>query len=130
MFSTPAYAYLIYLVSALLLLGVFACVYSWVTAFDEMALIRAGNSAAALSFGGALVGFSLTLLSSIAVHATYMPFVGWALGAMVMQVLAYSIAARVIRGMNDAIRENNVAMGGLMGSISLSVGIINAACLT
>jgi putative membrane protein len=130
MLSTPAYAYLTYLVSALLLLGVFAFVYSRVTTFDEMALIRAGNGAAALSYGGALIGFSLTLYSSIATHASYPLFVGWAIGAMVAQVLAYSVAARVIRGMNQAIHENNVAMGGLMGSISLAVGIVNAACLT
>lgn len=32
--------------------------------------------------------------------------------------------------MNDAIQENNVAMGGLMGAVSLAAGIVNAACLT
>jgi putative membrane protein len=32
--------------------------------------------------------------------------------------------------MTDAIAENNIAMGGLIGSISLAAGIVNAACLT
>ncbi|MFC4278790.1 DUF350 domain-containing protein [Achromobacter aloeverae] len=130
MLTTPAYAYLIYLVSALVMLALFAVIYSHATTFDEMALIRAGNGAAALSYCGSLVGFSLTLYSSIATHATYGMFLAWAAAAMITQVLAYAIAARVIRGMNQAIQENNVAMGGLMGGISLSVGIINAACLT
>jgi putative membrane protein len=130
MLTTPAYAYLIFLVSALVLLGLFAVVYSKITAFDEMELIRAGNGAATLSYCGALVGFSLTLYSSIATHASYEMFLAWAAGAMVTQVVSYSIVARVIRGMNQAIHDNNMAMGGLMGGISLSVGIINAACLT
>ncbi|SDV47267.1 DUF350 domain-containing protein [Chitinasiproducens palmae] len=125
-----AYAYLIYLVSALALLGIFALVYARITRFDEMTLIREGNSAAALSCCGALVGFSLTLFSSIASHATWQMFIVWALGAMVTQVLVYVVISRVIRGMNEAIHDNNVAMGGLMGGIALAVGIVNAACLT
>ena len=32
--------------------------------------------------------------------------------------------------MNQAIEANNVAMGGLMGLMSLMVGMINAACLS
>jgi putative membrane protein len=32
--------------------------------------------------------------------------------------------------MDDAIEENNIAMGGLIGSISIAAGIVNAACLT
>jgi len=130
MFTTPAIAYLIYLASALVLLGLFAFIYSHVTNFDEMTLIRAGNTAAAISYCGALIGFSLTLCASIVIHARYAMFLTWAIGAMVVQVLAYCIASRAIREMNQAIRENNAAMGGLMGGISLSVGIINAACLT
>ena len=35
----------------------FAAVYLKVTPFDELALIRDGNAAATLSFGGALIGF-------------------------------------------------------------------------
>lgn len=128
--TTPALAYAIYLVSALVLLGLFAFAYSHVTVFDEMTLIRQGNTAATLSFCGALTGFSLTLCSSVVIHASYAMFLTWAIGAMAVQILAYSVASRVIRGMNQAIREGNAAMGGLMGGISLSVGIINAACLT
>jgi putative membrane protein len=32
--------------------------------------------------------------------------------------------------MNEAIEQNNIAMGGLIGSISLAAGIVNAGCLT
>ena len=38
--------------------------------------------------------------------------------------------AQAIRGLNEAIEENNIAMGGLIGSISLAAGVVNAACLT
>jgi putative membrane protein len=125
-----AFSYGIHLLSAFVLIFGFAAVYLKVTPFDELALIRDGNIAALLSFSGALVGFCLTLASSIAHNATLIAVLVWALGAMIVQVLAYAVLTRLIPGMNEAIEARNTAMGGLMGSASLVVGIINAACLT
>lgn len=126
----PAVTYLIYIVSALVMLGVFTAVYTTVTRYKEFDLIREGNIAAVLSYSGALVGFSFTLCSSIAIHASFVMFVVWGVAAMVVQLVVYAIMARAIRGLNEAIEENNIAMGGLIGSISLAAGIVNAACLT
>ncbi len=126
----PAVTYLIYMASALAMLGVFTAVYTAVTRYREFELIREGNIAAMLSYGGALVGFSFTLCSSIAVHASFAMFLVWGLAAMLVQIIVYAVVARAIHGMNDAIEENNIAMGGLIGSISIAAGIVNAACLT
>jgi len=49
---------------------------------------------------------------------------------MVVQLITYAALTRLMPGMNHAIEDRNVAMGGLMGTASLVVGIINAACLT
>jgi len=122
--------YLAYLLSALAVLAGFMGIYTRITRFDEWQLIREGNTAAALSLGGALLGFSCTLAFSIALHASWHLFIVWSLAAMLVQLLAYALMARVLRGMNDAIHAGNAAMGGLMGAISLGVGIVNAACLT
>ncbi|MGE8637237.1 MAG: DUF350 domain-containing protein [Achromobacter sp.] len=126
----PAVTYLIYIVSALVMLGIFTAVYTAVTRYKEFELIREGNIAAVLSYGGALVGFSFTLCSSIAVHASFVMFLVWGVAAMVVQIVVYVVVAQAIRGMNEAIEQNNIAMGGLIGAISLSAGVVNAACLT
>ncbi|WMD23883.1 DUF350 domain-containing protein [Achromobacter seleniivolatilans] len=126
----PAVTYLIYIVSALVMLGIFTAVYTTVTRYKEFELIREGNIAAVLSYGGALVGFSFTLCSSIAVHASFVMFLVWGAAAMVVQIVVYAVVAKAIRGMHEAIEENNIAMGGLIGAVSLSAGVVNAACLT
>ncbi|WP_175209053.1 DUF350 domain-containing protein [Achromobacter anxifer] len=125
----PAVTYLIYIASALVMLGIFTLVYTTVTRYKEFELIREGNIAAVLSYGGALVGFSFTLCSSIAVHASFTMFLVWGLAAMVVQLVVYMGVSQAIRGLNEAIEENNIAMGGLIGSISIAAGIVNAACL-
>ncbi|AHC49077.1 surface protein [Achromobacter xylosoxidans NBRC 15126 = ATCC 27061] len=126
----PAVTYLIYIVSALVMLGIFTAVYTTVTRYKEFELIREGNIAAVLSYGGALVGFSFTLCSSIAVHASFVMFLVWGVAAMVVQLVVYAVVSRAIHGLHEAIEENNIAMGGLIGSISLAAGVVNAACLT
>jgi putative membrane protein len=127
---SQAYAYILHLLSGFALLAVFLLIYTKATQFDEFALIRQGNGAAALSLSGAVVGFSLTLASSILHNSTFMMFVVWATGALVLQVITYVIAARILPHMNEAIHDNNLAMGGLMGMVALVVGVINAACLS
>ena len=58
-------SYLQYLAVGLGMTALFAAVYLRITPADELKLIKNGNLACALSFGGALIGFCLPLASSI-----------------------------------------------------------------
>ena len=125
-----AYAYALHLLSGCALLAVFFAVYTKITPFNEVALIREGNAAAALSLAGAGVGFCLAVVSSILHNDTFWLFFIWSLGALLVQTAAYAFLARMLPQMSAAIEANNVAMGGLMGALSIMVGMINAACLS
>lgn len=122
--------YLIHLILAAALLIAFFIIYTRVTPYNEVLLIRQGNHAAALSLGGALLGFSATIASSLMHTADYQQFFAWAFGAMVVQLLAYVVTTRLLRMSKDQIESNNSAFGGLLGAISLSIGAINAACIS
>ncbi|WP_371867507.1 DUF350 domain-containing protein [Duganella guangzhouensis] len=122
--------YLIHLLVAAVLLAVFFKAYTWMTPFDEIKLIRLGNYAASLSLGGALIGFSITIGSALMHTADYREFAAWAFGAMVVQMLAYAITTRVLNMSKDQIEANNAAFGGLLGAISISIGVINGACIS
>ena len=122
--------YLIHLLLAAALLIAFFIIYTRVTPYKEVLLIRQGNQAAALSLGGALLGFSATIASSLMHTADYQQFFAWAFGAMVVQLLAYVVTTRLLRMSKDQIESNNSAFGGLLGAISLSIGAINAACIS
>jgi putative membrane protein len=122
--------YLIHLLVAAVLLAVFFKAYTWMTPFDEIKLIRLGNYAASLSLSGALIGFSITIGSALMHTADYREFAAWAFGAMVVQMLAYAITTRVLNMSKDQIEANNAAFGGLLGAISISIGVINGACIS
>ena len=123
-------SYLLHLLTASALLVVFFLVYTYLTTIDEILLIRQGNLAAMLSMSGALIGFSLTVASSLLHTSSYMEFLGWAAGAMIVQVLAYAVTVRILHISKEHIESGNAAFGGLLGAISLSIGAINAACIS
>ena len=122
--------YLLHLVTASALLVAFFIVYTRITPFDEVLLIRQGNRAAALSLGGALLGFAITIGAAIAHTTDYGQFLGWAVGATIVQVLAYLVTTRLLHMAKDQIEADNGAFGILMGTISLAIGILNAACVS
>lgn len=123
-------AYLLHLLTAAAMVLAFFVIYTRLTPFDEVLLIRQGNQAAAFSLGGTLIGFSITIASALLHTADYYQFLGWAAGAMVAQVLAFSIVTRALRMSKDQIEANNKAFGGLLGAIAVSVGLINAGCIS
>ena len=122
--------YLMHLLTAAALGLAFFFIFTRITPFDEVLLIRQGNRAAAFSLGGALIGFSITLSSALLHTADYYQFFGWAAGAMVVQVLVYAVATSLLHMAKDQIEADNSAFGALLGSISLSIGLINAGCIS
>ena len=122
--------YLLHLISGLAMVAAFAALYMAVTPFRERALIRQGFVAPALSLAGAVVGFSLTVASSILHNDSYPLFVAWCAAGLSVQVLAYFVLARLLPGLPDQLAGNNVAAGATAGVVSLVVGIVNAACMS
>jgi putative membrane protein len=122
--------YALHLVAAGLMLFVFFLIYSWATPFDEMALIRQGNVAAALTLGGALIGFSMTVASGLIHTDNLRSFVAWSAAAAVIQLLTYVLVSRLLHMSKQHIEGNNVAFGLLLAAISISVGAVSAGALS
>ena len=122
--------YVLHLATAIALVLAFFVVYTRVTPYDEVLLIRQGNCAAAVSLGGTLLGFSVTIASALMHTDDYYEFAGWAALAMLIQVLVFVIATRLLRMSKDQIEHNNVGFGILLGSISLSIGLVNAGSIS
>ena len=123
--------YLQYMALAVAMVFVFAAVYLHCTPSAELRLIRReGNVACALSFGGALIGFCLALAASIRLSVSPPDFVLWGVIAAVIQILVYFVATRFVKDAGGELARNNVAVGAILGAVSVSIGLLNAACLS
>ena len=67
--------YLQYMLVGSVMMVMFGVVYLRITPAEELRLIKNGNLACALSFGGALVGFCVALAASISQSVNFPDFI-------------------------------------------------------
>jgi len=123
-------AFGVYFGVSIVLLIVFAIVYALITPYHELSLIREGNTAAACSYSGALLGFIVPLASAV-IHSVGLPdMIIWGIVALIVQVATFFVVKLIFPSIVQDIPRNQVAKGIFLGIASLVVGIINAACMT
>jgi len=122
--------FFVYFGTALVLTVLFALIYAKITPYQEVRLIREGNTAAAYSLSGALLGFVIPLASAI-IHSVSLPdMVVWGVVALVVQLATYFVVSRMLRNIADEIRADRIGKGLVLGAVSIIVGILNAACMS
>ncbi|UCV15545.1 DUF350 domain-containing protein [Quatrionicoccus australiensis] len=123
----PAFAS--FFATGIVLLGVFFALYVLITPYNELQLIRAGNEAAAVSLGGAVIGFALPLAVSVAVSHNLYAMVGWGVVAGIVQLLVFAVARIALPRINESIPQGRMASGIFLALLSIAVGILNAGCI-
>jgi len=116
--------------ASLVALGVAIALYVMVTPIREFALVDEGNSAAAISLGGAVLGLAAPIASAIAHSRDLVDLLVWSLIALVAQLLVYLALALIWRGLPQRIAEGSHAHAAALAAIAVAVGLLNAACLT
>jgi len=123
-------AFLSYFAAAIGLLALFLLIYVLMTPYREITLIRQGNTAAAASLSGAVLGFVLPLASGIAHSVGLADMAIWGLVALIIQLLVYLAARLLLPDLARDVPAGKVATGVFLGALSLAIGMLNAACMT
>lgn len=130
-FLDSAIAFIVAFVAAGLFTIAFKVIYQAATPYNERTLIRDGNVAAAITLGAALLGYILPLASALEHTVSLVEFAVWALLAGVIQIVTFTIVQRIVmRDLGARIVRGELAAAIYMASISLGVGLLNAACMS
>ncbi len=121
--------FLTYFVIGGVLTALFVFLYANTTPHRDIALIRAGNSAAAIGLVGGLLGFVVPLASVIAHSAGILELVVWGSVALAVQLGGFFVTRLILPRLPQAIEDGNIAVAILLAGISLSLGILDAACM-
>ena len=113
---------------AMLLAAVF--VYIKITPYDEINLIRDGNTAAAISLAGAIVGLALPLSLSMASSISVWEVLIWGPVTLFLQLIAYRFTDILLKDLPKRIENGETGPAVLLVSIKLGVAMINAAAVT
>jgi putative membrane protein len=112
------------------ILGLGSVIYIWLTPYHEMKLIKAGNTAAALSLSGAIVGLALPLAVAMAGSVNAFDILIWGALTLVIQLGAYRVADMMLRGLPERIENDEIGAAILVVGVKLAVAMINAAAVT
>ncbi len=125
--------FFLYLSIAVLLLVTFMICYSKLTPHHEWSLIRQGNTAASIAYGGSILGFVIPLHSAMSHSVSLLDFVLWGVVAFVVQLATFFTIKLVLRRSGESlaqhITEDHRAYGILVASVSVAVGLLNAASM-
>jgi putative membrane protein len=110
---------------------IFKAIYQSITPHNEGALIRAGNPAAAIALGGAVIGYVIPLASALAHTGSLPEFAAWAVLAGLIQIVVFWAVRRIaLPDVSARIERGELSAALYLLTISLAVGILNAACMT
>lgn len=123
-------SFVAYLAAAVVAEVAFVSLYMAVTPHREVALIKAGNTAAAVCLSGAVLGFTLPLASAIAHSVSLLDMAIWSGVALVVQLALFLLAGVALRGLSRHIEDGNLAAGVTLAAASITIGLLNAACMT
>jgi putative membrane protein len=126
--SLPNFA--AYLVASVALTAIFLVIYTAITPAREWTLLRAGNSAAAISLAGATLGFVLPLASVIVHSLNVTDMIVWGIVALLVQLLAYLVVRVIEPRIKADIDADHPGPAVFLAAVSLGFGILNAACIT
>ena len=122
-----------FFLTALALVVVFLYLYALVTPYDDYKLIFEDNNiAAALGFGGAIIGVSIPLYSALVNSVSYTDFVIWGVIAILIQLIFALVVTRISGkySLESKISQGVVPVGILMAFLSICIGLLNAGSMS
>lgn len=111
----------------MLILG--TTLYALLTPHKEIALIREGNSAAALSLGGVMVGLSIPLAISLTASTSVIEIGIWGAATIAVQLLVFRVTDMVLKGLPERIQDGEISAAVLLVGAKLATALVLAAAV-
>ena len=105
-------------------------VYAMLTPHKEIALIRDGNAAAAVSLGGVMVGLAIPLSVSLNASTSVLDIFLWGVATIAMQLLVFRLVDLVLRGLPQRIQDGELAAAALLVAAKVATALILAAAVS
>lgn len=113
----------------LIMLIIGAFVYSILTPYKEIDQIRDGNSAAAVAFGGVIIGLAIPLAASMAASDSLRQVVIWGGATILLQLFVFRMVDFLLTGLPARINDGEVSAAVLLVAAKLAAALILAAAV-
>lgn len=120
----------IYFGGSLVAIALYVLIYTAITPYKEIELIKNNNQAAAIAFSGSLLGFVFAITSLVRSAVDFTDFAIWAAIAIIIQILAYLMVRLLFPRIAERIQNNETPAAIWLAACSISAGLLNAASMS
>ena len=104
-----------------------AALYVLLTPHKEITLIREGNTAAAVSLAGVLLGLAIPLAASLRASTNVIEIGLWGAVTVVVQLLVFRLVDMILRGLPKRIQEGEISAAALLVGAKIATALVIAA---
>lgn len=111
----------------LLILVAGSALYALITPHREIQLIREGNSAAAVSFGGMVLALGIPLSVSLVSSHSMLEIALWGVATLFVQLLVFRLTDLILHGLPQRIQEGEMSAAALLVCAKIATALVLAA---
>ena len=115
--------------ATLIMLFIGAFIYAILTPYKEIQQIRDGNSAAAVSYGGVIIGLAIPLAASMAASTSIREIFLWGAATVLLQLFVFRLVDFMLAGLPNRVNDGEVSAAVLLVAAKLSAALILAAAV-
>ena len=114
---------------SLVLLAAGAFIYVLLTPYHEINEIRDGNGAAAVSFGGVLIGLAIPLAFSLSASTSITELALWGASITAVQLLLFRLTDFILKGLPQRVEEGEIPAAVLLVAAKIATALLLAAAV-
>ena len=107
-----------------------AALYVLLTPHKEITLIREGNTAAAVSLSGVLVGLAIPLAISLKASTGLVDLALWGVAVTLVQLLVFRLVDFILHGLPKRIQDDEMAAAAMLVGAKVATALILAAAVS
>lgn len=120
---------LLHALVSLVLLAAGCAVYALLSPHREVQRIREGDAAAAISWGGVMIGLAIPLAASLAAAASLIEIGLWGVAVTALALLAFRLIDLLLAGLPQRMHDGDLAAAGVLAAARLAAAVILAAAI-
>ena len=120
---------LLHAFATLILLLVGSSIYAFLTPYKEIRQIKEGNHAAAVGFGGVILGLAIPLAASMSASTSIREILLWGGATIILQLFVFRAVDFALTGLPQRVTEGETASAVLLVAAKLAASLILAAAV-
>ncbi len=105
-------------------------IYMWITPYEDIRLVREGNTAAAVALGGTFLGLAIPLAGSLSGSVTTLDILLWGVVTLIVQMVCFKVVDLVLRGLPRRIADGEMAAAIFLAFVKVAAGTIVATSVS